>query len=82
MADTDYLEIYQDYTAEELDAAIASMKAMLEEGENYVSQNSGDGKSYMVDLADLRKRLSSAIRARNKRRNPGGGNGSFVYDFR
>ena len=62
---TDWLEIYRDYSGEELDAEITRMK---QEATVYLSQNIAD-KSYQKSLDEVRNRLHAAIRVRNERRN-------------
>jgi hypothetical protein len=80
--DTSYVAIYSDYAPGDLDTEIENLKGALSAGENYVQQSSGDGKNYTKDPKVLKLMLEAAIHVRNGRRNPGAGNGSFVYDFR
>lgn|GEM_PF-6402219 len=61
---TDWLEIYRDYSGEELEAEITRMK---QEATVYLSQNIAD-KSYQKSLDEVRNRLHAAIRVRNERR--------------
>lgn len=61
MASTDWIEIYESYSADRLSAEIARLTKAAEEGENFVSQSVG-GKSYQVDLTELRGKLAAAIR--------------------
>jgi len=68
MASTDWMEIYRDYTGEELDAEITKLK---KEATLYISQGDGD-KQYQKDLGSVRDRLHAAIRVRNERRGKGG----------
>lgn len=66
MASSDWIEIYGSYSAEELDAEIASLKQQLSAANGMVSQGAGS-KSYQRDLLHLQNRLHSAIRVRNNR---------------
>ena len=78
MASTDWMEIYRDYSGEELDAEITRLK---KEATLYTAQGNGE-KSYQKSLDEVRNRLHAAIRVRNERRNAGGINPSWgVPDF-
>lgn len=78
MASTDWMEIYRDYTGEELDAEITRLK---KEATLYTAQNVGD-KGYQKSLDEVRNRLHGGIRVRNERRNSSGQNPSWgVPDF-
>lgn len=61
---TDWQEIYQSYSAEELAAEIVNLKKLTAGG--YVSQ-SVDGKTYSRDPNQLRQQLAAAIRVQTTR---------------
>ena len=65
----DWIEIYRDYTPEELDAEIAKLK---QEATLYTAQNIGD-KGYQKSLEMVQNRLHAAIRVRSERRQAAGG---------
>lgn len=65
----DWIEIYRDYTPEELDAEIAKLK---QEATLYTAQNIGD-KGYQKSLEMVQNRLHAAIRVRSERRAAAGG---------
>jgi hypothetical protein len=67
MASTDWIEIYRDYTGDELDAEIVRLK---NEATLYTAQNIGE-KGYTKSLDEVRNRLHAAIRVRNERRQSG-----------
>lgn len=74
----DWIEIYRDYSGEELDAEITKLK---QEATLYTAQNIGD-KGYQKSLEMVQNRLHAAIRVRNERRQSGGQNpGWGVPDF-
>jgi hypothetical protein len=74
----DWIEIYRDYSGEELDAEIAKLK---QEATVYTAQNIGD-KGYQKSLEMVQNRLHAAIRVRNERRQGGSINPSWgVPDF-
>jgi len=74
----DWIEIYRDYTPEELDAEIAKLK---QEATLYTAQSIGD-KGYQKSLEMVQNRLHAAIRVRSERRQLGGQNPSWgIPDF-
>lgn len=71
------MEIYRDYTPEELDTEISRLK---QEATLYTAQNFGE-KGYQKSLDEVRNRLHAAIRVRNERRNRGRNPDWGVPDF-
>ncbi len=63
MASAEWLEIYADYTADELNTEITALKKAQS---IFVTQAVGS-KSFTRDLQELKNKLSSAIRIRNER---------------
>lgn len=61
MASTDWVEIYESYSAQELAEEISRLKQAAKDGENFTAQSVG-GKSYSADLNELRTKLAAAIR--------------------
>ena len=64
----DLIEIYRDYSGEELDTEILKLK---QEATLYTAQNIGDN-GYQKSLEMVQNRLHAAIRVRNERRQSGG----------
>lgn len=65
----DWIEIYRDYSGEELEGEITKLK---QEATLYTAQNVGD-KGYQKSLEMVQNRLHAAIRVRSERRQASGG---------
>jgi len=61
MASTNWIEIYESYSAAELAQEIADLKAAAKEGSNFTAQSVG-GKSYQADLSNIEAKLAAAVR--------------------
>ena len=75
MASTEWQEIYDSYTDDELTEEIVRLK---KEATLYTAQNEGE-KGYSKDLASVRDRLHAAVRVRSLRR--GATSNVMVPDF-
>ena len=67
MAASDWSEIYDSYSAEELADEITDLKEQIKAASNISSQTTGP-KSYGRDLREMRVRLQAAVRVQNQRK--------------